>query len=706
MRNLSIALFTSVIFWLSLYPYRIKQQIESRQDFPGHLEVFYTEPFASRYSTDQSKFKSSQQKLNAYLAGAQLAVESPFLVYAGKLPKIYMSRSMLDFGLLDLQEGKMIDQANYLMAQTGGPYTLNEVTPEGEISGLVEIKWLKISINDTGVIKLIQDDLNNIPAMIREGLTFYLASDDPVIIQDVLEHIQHYTGLTYTHKPFYDFLFESSYYLELRQARLQTLAIVFLTFCLLLAIFSNLSHTWYKQRETYRIERALGRSRLYFIKTWFWQSINQWLWGLLASTVIFTVFILSGKNQYANFITLLTWFLGILAVGLCLTYLVSASASRFPLARSSLEVAQSWRDQLVPAFTTFALVFGVSFLLADVLTQYLESSHSIKVLGADTLVATTTSAASELLGDDICSYVQPRPCSRFGISNFNLWSQELLQLEDKYNALLQFDPQQLETLDIKLTQGRFPNAGMREVMINEAILPDIRLIVPDFDLGYKLQLDYEVVGFFKTPPKTEYALFESIYETPVFIPPNPPDVLAEYFLPLLGNSGLVIRLRQGDNLASIKQSLRSVYQHLSFTQPAAYASYFAGVLRNSLLVLAAIFSLAFIFSVVAYHTLINTLLVKRMLEMAIWRLLGMNMNMLRRRLLRMVVYLPVVSGLFGLIVGLWFLLTTGRHEVLPYALICALIVTLLLAVVCLILIYQKTRPLLNQEINQAYSEVL
>jgi hypothetical protein len=707
-RNLFTALLISSIFWLNLYPYRIRQQIESDIGFPSHLEVFYVAPFASEVATTPQKIMIAQQILNQSLGESELAAESGFIELSGELPKIYVSKSMVDLELIEIRQGEVIDQVNYLIAQEGGPYKQGEMTAEGEVSALATLKWQKLFLHDAAVIQLIQNDLAKIPALIRKNTTFYLSSNDYIHIQEILEAIQHYTGMTYAHEPLYNFLAKDSYALELRQATLQKLSVTFLAFSLLLSIFSHLSQTWYKGRENYRIERVLGRSSYHYFRTWFLQSIHQWLWGLLVSTAIFTIFIVFGKNSVANLKTLMFWFLGFFIVSFILTFLVSSSASQFPLSRSSLDVEQTWRDQLVPIFTTIGLVFGITFLFADTLSQWLESQDSIKSLGANTFIATTTSAATDLLDANICKHAQSKLCSRFGITNIPLWPTELSQLsnDDTFISLIQFDPQQAKALDIKLVQGRFPTHGKREIAINESIMTHIHDIMPDFGLGSKLDAGYEVVGFVRTPTKAKFSIFDSIYQVPAFIAPNAPDILPEYFLPPLGKSGVILQLNSTDDPIAIKQNLRNIYKHLSFTQPASYALYFERAIRKSATILGFIFLLAFLLAIMAYYSLINTLLQKRMLELAIWRLMGMNMATLRCKLIQILLYTPIISGLLGLIAGYWLLIITNRKEVLPYALVCAFTITTLLVVICFFMIYQKTSAISKQEINQAYREVL
>ncbi len=707
LKNTAVALLVALIYALTLWPLQLREQLEASPDYPKNVEIFFAESFAMAAVTDSQSLATAKQTLNTLLADGTLAVESSLLMAAQRIPKLFVSKSMFDLGLIRLTQGEARDEAGYFVAQTGGPYAVGDSTDEGVVSGTADITWSQIFMTDAVVLQLIQNDLDKVPGLVKSGAKFYLQSQSEDEKRAVLELVQTYTGTQYTHLPLYEFLLRDNYTLELRQARLQKLAAVFLLACLLLTLYADLSRAWFQQREIYRIERILGRSRGYFFRKWFVHSLNQWLWGLLISTLTFAGFSFV-EGSAAGLGVLLPWFLGIAAVGTLMAVAMASLSSRFPLARASLDTERTWRDNLAPVFITFCLVFGITFLFADTFTQWYESSQSIRSLGADRLTALTTAAAKEVLPEDLCHFAEARACAAFGLANIHLWPPELIFLEDEegLSTLFQFSPQDAGALRISLVEGRWPAEGAREAVVNERALERVRAFAPDFGVGTGLNLGYEVVGVIRTPAAAKYAIFDSLYRSPVLVASGAPDLLPEYFLSPLGESGLVLTLNKQTDIAALKTKLRSRYRDLEFIQPAAYAQTFAKTLRNSLVRLLLIFLAASALAILAYQNLISASLAKRTLELSVWRLLGMTVKTLRTRMSRSVLAIPLVTGVVAAAVGCFFLLSTNRNEVVPYAFVCGILMSLFLALTCTVLLHLKVRPMLHQEISETYRKAL
>ncbi len=703
-KNLVVGFVVALLYTLILWPIQIRKQIQAPQDYPKDLIIFYSEPFANQYASSKQDKLEAAQKLNELLEKQRLAVESSLLEDAKKIPKIYISQSMFSLGLLRLIDGEVTKDG--LIAQQGGPYNTGDITTEGMITALLEVKWNPLFVTDAVIFKTPSNYLDSLPGILRETTKFYLSSISSDQIQQVLQLIQIYTGKIYNVLPLYEYLARDIYALEIRQVNLQKLALAFLLICLLLTLYSDLSRIWFEKREIYRIERLLGRSRTYFFKAWL---RNQWIWGLLLSTSIFSFLTLRDlPHSIAGFKQLIFWFLGVLSTGLVMSIGFALTAIRFPLARSTLDTEKTWQDHIVPVLITFCLVFGITYLFADTFTQWLEGNQSVKSLGANQVIALTTSAAQQKPPEDLCLIVQTSGCVPFGISRAYLWPPELFSLADQegFDTLLQVSPQYAEDLRVSLVEGRLPQNRTREAAINESALEKIRSLAPGFGIGSTMEIGYKVVGIFKTPLEAKYAVFESIYKSATLIADNAPDMHTEFFLPPLGKWGLVLTIDEKTNLQRLKQETRNKYQDLEFIQPATYAQGLTLVIKRSLIKLIGVFLLAGALAIYTYRNLTSTILVKRTLELSIWRLLGMNVTTLQLHLQRSLLPIMFVSGFLGVILGYLFLYAVHRTEVIPYAIACGIGVILLFTLIILTLLYNKVKSMVHREISETYKEAL
>lgn len=710
-RNGMIAVTVALIYWLSLWPFQLEHQITQDPNYNANIQILYSHISSDSVFTPELSPEQAQERLESYLAKGKLAVISGTLSDMGRSTLRYISQSIIDMQLIRLKAGSLINQAGYIVAQENGPYPLNSNIVNGKVAALVEMQWVSnISDNDAIVLHPIQGKLENIPSRMRRSLHYYVHSDDETELAEIIAVVAAYNQKPYMSRPLYEHLAKNHYRLELYQMRLQRLAAVFLLLCLLLTIFSSLARVWHQEREIYRVERMLGRSSAYFFRQWFAYSLQQWLWGLGSVTLLFVILLLLRQHNLSAYLTLAAWAGSIAAVAIVMAALVSLASIRFPLARNSLDTEQNWRDYITPVFVTLALVFGITFLFAHALNQYIVSSQAVQQLGIHRLMARTTNAARDTLPPDLCNTVEVRSCVPFGLTSVNLWYAELFPLMEiqGFGDALRIQAEDAAALRIEVIEGRLPQAGKRELAINQRALETIYSYKPDFTLGDRLQIDYEVVGIYQTPPEAKHniAFFSDIYEAKMIIPPHSPEFSEDFFLSPLGEHGFVLQIYKTQDTNAIKAAMRQDYHEIEFFQPSAYAKSFARAVGRSLLWLICIFTFAILLTVFAYHTLIATLISKRTLDISIWRLLGMNLQKLRLYLQQSILPIPIFTGIAGTILGCFFLILRRRHETLPYAFACGAILSLLLTIICIIIIQQKIRPLAEEEISETYRKAL
>lgn len=710
--NLFIALLLAVIYGLTLYPLQIRSTIENDPNYPRGVWILYADTFAAPYPATTSPSRSeAAQRLEQLLSQGSLAVESGLYYDLSGAPKIYLSSSMVDLGLIHLIEGTFLDRDGTLLAQRGGPHALGDRTPEGTVSGIAEILWSQIYITDAVMLQGIGNSLANLPGL--DGLRFYLRPQSEGERTQVLEAVQAYTGTTYTALPLYEFLAQDIFALEARQARLQRLAAIFLLACTLLTLYAGVARRWFEEREVYRVERILGRPHSYFLRRWLSVSLGQWVWGTLCCTLFFlSLAALRGQDVVLVAGHLLPWGLSLAFFGTLSAFAFALTSSRFALARTTLDTKQTWLSSSVPICISFVVVFGVTYLFADTFVQYVESEQAVRALGAGQLLALTTPAAQTTFRSEHCERLSVTSCAAFGTSSIYLWTPEtglpatVVENDDVLSTIFRFDPRSASALRIELTEGRFPTAGRREALITEQALRHVREHVPDFGIGSELEFAYQVVGTVRTPPEADLGVFESIYRAAVLIRQDAPDIPNEWFLSPSGESGLALQISSHDELDIVKNQVRQAIRNTEFYQPAAYAQTFAASVRISLLRLAGLFTLALLLTGVAYWHFISVTLAKRTLELSIWRLLGMNLRTLSRRLQRELLPLPFLSGLLACALGSLLLLSGYRAAVAPYALLCGLAATGLLTGLYSYLIHRSVRAMRAQEVDTLYRKAL
>ena len=695
MSNVLILLVVSGLYSLSLWSYQTRASIESSLSYPADIIVF--QPVLPPKSSEPiHDYKTSAHVLGKLIDTGKLGFAGGlrYDYISKKEPAMRVSDNLIDLGILQVTDVSA-HEPHRVIAQYGGPYQLGDNSAFGTITTIVNPLWIRnTSLTDVALL-VVDHAFQHNPS--NDFYTFYLRSLETHSPEELLRHIEAYTGRAYTYQPLYEFIFATEYGLETYQVYLQQIAVAMLLLSLFLTIFSAISHSWYQQREILRIERVLGRSRDYFIIKWFLISIHKWFWGLCLATAGISIYLLFADSlTHGAVLTLLMWFFAITTFGLCVTGIISYFSSQFPLARINAETEQGFRDLITPIIITFSLVFGISYLFSNNLTLWSMSSQVSQSLGINTLLASTTPTARQPIPDDLCSAIADILCVNIGVAAAGLWGPEYLALatEESYQKLMQLDFEHADMLNLKLTAGRFPQQGQREVAIHENLVPALKAVNPAFALGDFLDLGYQVVGKIATPETDGFLLDQqSIYGAFFYIPKDAPQLPDRYFLAPTGRSALVIQAGAGENPDWIKRSLRRSYSDLEFSQPAEFARLYAEQMQLSLTRFLVIFLLLLFLVGLAYYNLTAGTLSRRSLEIGVWRVLGMNIMNLYLRILKPLVLTLSFSGLLATICACLLLsLNQQADGVLPAA-VGGIVATLILILICLMITYQKVQSL-------------
>ena len=641
-------------------------------------------------------------RLNELLATGQLAFEGPvtYSGLTGEPPYLVISRGMLDLGLIQLHAGVFNDTVNEYLAQEGGPYALGETISQGRVSGIASIVWRKGFMTDS---VLLRGSGGMFPATPSGLASAYLRTVDELQVDHVLHWLSQATGEAFEVAPLLAYLTDTEFALESQQVSLQQRAALFLLVCMFLALYTQISAGWERRRDIFRIERMLGRSRNYFLRHWWFQSVTSWLWGLTLAAVI--VLMLRAPGNSSALSSVIIWWLSFMLLGSAIAFTFVFQATRFSLARTSVATHRDWRSTLGPTLISFGFVLGVTLLSASLFTVWRAAEHELAELGADQLLAITTPAATAGFSEGQCSDLSGvNTCAAYGYTNIDLWTPEL-DLQGSISGIGRFQPGDAEALRLTLTEGRYPRPGVREVAVNEAFLPEIRSSYPEFGIGQELALGYHVVGIVRTPLSQATSLFDSLYEAHLFIHANAPeaDFKDDYFLAPWGESALMLSVPVNTDVSGVKQEIWAENSNVEFIRPASFTLVFARTLGQSLIRLAAIFALTLIAVAVIYHYYITLEFLQRRFELAIWRVLGMNLSRVRWRLWGSLSAAPLLAGLFASLIGAAIIWRGHAADGLQ-ALLTGFSLTLLLVLLSLVLTQLQMNLLASKDPSQVYRE--
>jgi hypothetical protein len=626
--NLLMTLCIVLLGYLITWPHDVHRQLESRLDVPKNIWVLIAPRLPH---ADAALHQAAKDQLEQLLQDGILAAESGIISSARNLPVRYISRSMLTLGLVRLIEGELVEGSGYFLGQHGGPHAVGTRLSDGIVTGLAA-PLLQSSLNlfdDTGRFASHQ----NILDIANTSLRFYLQTADTRLLEDVTALVGQYAGTAVRVEPLYLFLLGDSYAVDIRQVRFQQLAAGALLLCLLLALLTRINERWFAEREHLRIERMLGRSRGDYLLRWLRHSMVSWAWGVLAGVGLSMAWVAQrGYLQAA-----LPALVGVAAIStlaaLLFTALFLIGASRFPLARSSLDTKPGWLDYLAPVLVGAIITLSVSLLLAQAVTAYQETASSIRGLPPHQLTALTTKTATTAPDATTCAKLSVLACVPFGITGPFLWTADQHRSfvnEPLLETVAQVAETHLQALNIHLSQGRYPQSGAREVAINSAALPMIRRHDPDFDIGSQLRHGYTVVGIIDVPSSPE-TIHRSLFNAALFVADNAPDFEPRFFLAPNGNSGLILQLAPETDDAALRSQLRRDFE-VSFRQEGAYARILTYAFRSSLWRIGAISLGMVVLAALVYYSLARLLLVKKANEISVFRLLGMSSDRLFRRL--------------------------------------------------------------------------
>lgn len=641
--NLFVTLSILLLGYLITWPHDVRQQLESQLDVPKNIWVLIA---PRRPHPDAALYQAAKNRLEQLLQDGILAAESGIISGASELPVRYISRSMLTLGLVRMTEGEFTEGSGYFLGQHGGPYAVGTQVSNGTVTGLAEPLIPSRLFDDTGLFAGLHNRLD----ISNTSFRFYLQTADTRLLKNVTELITQYTGTVARVEPLYLFLLGDSYSVDIRQVRFQQLAAGALLLCLLLALLTRINERWFAEREHLRIERMLGRSRGEYLIRWLRHSMVSWAWGVLAGLGLSIFFVWQRGYLQTAFSALM----GVAAIStlaaLLFTALFLISASRFPLARSSLDIRSGWLDYLSPILVGAIITLSVSLLLAQAVTAYLETASSIRGLPPHQLTVLTTKTATTAPDATTCTNLSVVTCVPFAVTGPFLWTADQHRLffnEPSLETVAQVAETHLPELNIRISKGHYPQAGTREVAVNSAVLSTLRRHEATFDIGSQLRHGYTVVGIIDVPSSPE-TIHRSLFNAALFVTDNAPDFEPSFFLAPSGNSGLILRLSPDDDDAMLRSQLRRDFE-VSFRQEGAYTRIIMYALRSSLWRISYMSAGMVALSALVYYSLARLLLIKKENEISVFRLLGMSGDRLFWRLSVYFLSVSLISWLIAIV---------------------------------------------------------
>ncbi|WP_152550533.1 hypothetical protein [Deinococcus sp. RL] len=696
-----VGLSLLLVFLLLGEPLRGQRVLEARPDYPRGAVVLKPEGFPSGQQDGAAKAALARLE-EAGALGFWAALESR----SGQQPRLPISASLVGLGVVQLWRGHLPTDSREVLSLAAGPYPVGTRLQEKggglRVTGEVAIPWIAAVMGDTTVLEV--QNLNTLrPDQIP---TLVLAASAGRDAERWKSAAQRAFGLSYEATPLSAYLSRATLYMEHARAHLQRKMTVLALMLLLMALLARLHLSWYRRRERLRVERMLGRSERTFLLAWVRLSLSRWLWGAGAAAALALLLSLTGRLSLPGKPALLLW-LAVCGAGLALTAWLGLSLRHVPLGRPGLERRSSWTAWSLPALLTVLLVAGIPLLGADAARLWLEQGAVVRGLGANTLVAMTLPSARRV--PTVTSCPAQTACVPVGWSRVDLWPPDLRPDEPRWSSLGRFRPQDAPILQLRLREGRWPRDGQREAVVNLAALRELRQGAPTFGLGSTLLQGYRVVGVAEVPPHSTASLFADMqfYDAGLFLPWTAPGLETptlttdELFLSPLGTSALLLREVPPEKQASVQTHIRAQPggEALEFYRPAQYALDLTRSVQGSLLWLAGLLAGGLALATATYLAALHLVLAQRAREISIWRLLGLTVAGVRRRLGRTLLTVLGSAALTGVALALlWKNATLGLTALLSAGTAVVLLVSGSLS------LWAVTRRLGDAAIDRTYRE--
>lgn len=651
--NVLVAIITITFLILSLWSQNARNVIEASQGYPQNITIF--EP---KLEDGNIEINSQMIKLQKIEKTGKLGFYSAALSFMKELPKVKIGKSLIQLGLVQLEQGRLPKNTNEVLTQQDGSYRLGIIQELSSFViknvGFITSPWLFMTQSDVFVFNVVNlEQIRN-----NDIATFVFQSSDDAEIRYVGSMLQNTFGYKYTAKPLYEYIAGATLYMEAAQISLQRRMALFMLAIMLFLIYANINFAWFEKREELRIERMLGRDQKFFFQRWLIEGLTRWIYGILvAFGAAFAWSTLYDKNRTLLLIAL--WLLTILILGISLSYGLARKGLSVPLSRTNSQRHASWFDLLPMGLITTLLVASVPLLFTNALRLWRESSLTATSFGASSLMVRTTPAAQQIPTREICPETIRDSCAEFGYANADLWTPAMtLRENSNLQTLARFSPSDAAKLGFSLIAGRYPQKGKLEVTVNAALLDQIRAKVPSFGIGTLLNFGFRIVGVISAPNRDQFSVFSdaNLYQAAIYMIPNKNFVPNNEFLSPSGKSGLLINIPQKDQKVLIR-FLHNKIADIEILRPAEYAYQLASIVGSGLIRLLFLLILSTVMGTLVYWRYIQIILAHRALEISIWRTLGMNLKKIQIQLSKKLLINIFIFGFFGSSIGTFIMIS-------------------------------------------------
>ncbi len=574
--------------------------------------------------------------------------------------------------VMPLRQGRLPQKSNEMLALENGAYKIGEYVVSYQIVGLIAASpWRPVA--DSIVFQLVNLETARPPVAPSMIL---IRGDTKAEAKKIAEITLKDSGLSYRITPALDAVLANGF----RDVELDSLdsiskLSIFLLFLAFIGLSDSLSAMWALKRETWRIERMLGRSVQILAFRCFIESLIYWLPSLIfagfaASALAFVLHVPS----FGSRVILIDLGFVLMALGIMGGFAWRIAV--FPLARVNLEQRHGWKDQLIPiVFSTF-IAIGGALLLSDAIERNNFANTRIDALGADRIDIKPDFTAKYPFEKTQCKLIVDlvKSCFTFGVVNAPPAVRNTT-ISDWLGVTL-MDVEAAKLAKLKIIKGRWLQSGKHEIVLTRAAFEEVEA------LGVKLNeiLDdkapFVLVGVIENYKGKDSASFANA----VFASPDDKFFMQFPQVMPIGTSGMVLRTD-----SPLEPTIRAIRTRLgsriTIERPAGLMLDYREKAQLDLARFSGLLGIAAIICCQVFASFVSNLIAKLGGEIAIWRILGMPVSRVIHQLIRwslepiiigtiIAIFISLVLFIFHWVVGnMWLMYSV----LLVIALILALI---------------------------------
>ncbi len=559
-----------------------------------------------------------------------------------------------------LRQGRLPQNNNEMLAVENGAYKIGEMVVKYRVVGLIAVSpWRSVPDATLFQITTFESDYPPVPpTMITiQAANLQMAEKQAFSILGSL-------GIGYRLEPALDAVLAQGFKdVELSSLNTVSQISAFLLFLALIGLCDALAAMWAVKRETWRTERALGRTSRVLAFRCLLESLGYWLPSLIVAGVG-ACLVATSLNVPAFILQVLIIDAGFIAIAFVMLSIFAWQIANFPLARVNLSEQRTWKTAFVPFACTTLIVATGTLLLSDALQRYTFANERIQALGANRVDIKPDYTAKNPFEQKQCQAIADVVKSCFVFEVVNAPPMVKSTSIPSWDRVTLMDSHAAQLAQLEIIKGRWLNSdsGIQEIVLTQTAYRQVQALGVQINERLDNNSPFVLVGVVKDYKGRDSPDFAN----PVFASPNDPFFMRFPKVAPIGTNGMVLTINQ-----SLESSIRAIRERLgsriTVVRPASIMLDFRAKAERDLQRISILMCIAAFICLQVFASFVVNLIMQIGTEIAIWRVLGMASTRMVHQLLRLTLKPIVLGGLTALVVvysGLGFNWLTGSWSLI------------------------------------------